>query len=143
MPDAIALGPFLVRTFAGALVIAALAALWLSGPLARRAGLDDQWPERVLLLSLIAGVLAARGAHVIAQWPAYGDRPWSLDAIERYAAEGLSPLDGFYRATFDGFDDINVPRVDLADVDFVGISVVFPSQIPEAFYLCRAIRERG
>ena len=77
MPDAIAVGPFLVRTLAAALWAAALVALWLSVPLARRAGLDGRWPERVLVLSLVSGVLAARAAHVLAQWPAYSARPWS------------------------------------------------------------------
>jgi hypothetical protein len=74
--------------------------------------------------------------------------PWGFDLLERYWSEGQSPLEPFYREVFDPPEDwarveqesLTLP---LDDVDFVGISVVFPSQIPEAFYLARFLKTRA
>jgi hypothetical protein len=79
----------------------------------------------------------------------HGVVPWSFDLLERYAGERKSPLEKFYAGVFAPADaeassDEGEPRaatIDLEDVVFVGISVVFPSQIPEAIYLCRRLRE--
>ncbi len=74
--------------------------------------------------------------------------PWSFDLLDEYARERLSPLHAFYERTFTSFEDFDwesdapPPRFDLDGIDFVGISVVFPSQIPEALYLARFLRER-
>jgi radical SAM superfamily enzyme YgiQ (UPF0313 family) len=74
--------------------------------------------------------------------------PWSFDLLEEYVEERKSPLDEFYRATFaspeewDWSEEKKAP-IDLEATGFIGVSVVFPSQIPEAFYLCRLLRERA
>jgi anaerobic magnesium-protoporphyrin IX monomethyl ester cyclase len=74
--------------------------------------------------------------------------PWSFDLLDTYWTERRSPLHGFYERTFASFEewdwesDAPAPRFDLSAIEFVGISVVFPSQIPEALYLCRFLRER-
>jgi len=74
--------------------------------------------------------------------------PWSFELLERYWSERHSPLHEFYERAFVTAEDWDweagdpPPRFDADDVDFIGISVVFPSQIPEALYLCRFLRER-
>ncbi|MCI0651218.1 MAG: hypothetical protein L0Z55_04985, partial [Planctomycetes bacterium] len=89
--------------------------------------------------------------------------PWSFAGIAAYAVEEKSPLAAFYRRVFrpaveadaedgaawvlgDGAQDERAEamlEVDLAAVDFIGISIVFPSQIPEAFALCRLLAQRA
>ncbi len=74
--------------------------------------------------------------------------PWSFDLLETYLGDALSPLDGFYRRVFDAPEDWDAVAsgalwLPLDDVEFVGISVVFPSQIPEALYLARFVKERA
>ena len=98
--------------------------------------------------------------------------PWSFDLLEEYAGvpreepEGgreattgtrgdphrarafESPLRAFYdswfasSATWD-WSSGSGPPVDVDELSFVGISVVFPSQIPEALHLARFLRERA
>lgn len=74
--------------------------------------------------------------------------PWSFDMLEAYWTERRSPLHGYYERAFPSYEDFDwesdapPPRFDPADVEFVGVSVVFPSQIPEALYLCRFLRAR-
>jgi radical SAM superfamily enzyme YgiQ (UPF0313 family) len=74
--------------------------------------------------------------------------PWSFADLARYCDEQQSPLRGLYRevfeepASWDDFESQRV-RVDLDDVDFAGVSVVFPSQIPEALFLCRLLKQRA
>jgi hypothetical protein len=74
--------------------------------------------------------------------------PWSFDLLDAYVREKRSPLDGFYRRVFDPPDDWNALAsgalwIDLEEVAFAGVSIVFPSQIPEALYLCRFLKERA
>ncbi len=74
--------------------------------------------------------------------------PWSLDLLDRYCSERRSPFAAFYErhfATADEWDWSNGsgPPADPSDAAFIGISVVFPSQIPEALYLCRFLRQRA
>ena len=57
--------------------------------------------------------------------------PWSFDLLADYVRQGRSPLAPLYRRW-----------VEDVDADFVGISVVFPCQIPEALALAHAVRER-
>ena len=70
--------------------------------------------------------------------------PWSFDLLDEHARrEG--PLDDLYRTVFEsgepsGLGDDGLPRVDLGDVGFVGLSIAFPSQIPEAWRLARRLR---
>ncbi len=57
--------------------------------------------------------------------------PWDFQMLDSYIAGRTSPLDQFYRRQL---AEVAAPR-------FVGISLTFVSQIPEAFYLCRLFRE--
>lgn len=79
---------------------------------------------------------------------AHGVVPWSFDLLEEYASRRKSPLLPFYERCITPIDDWDwsegpAPWIDLDDVAFIGISVVFPSQVPEAFALCRLLRERA
>lgn len=73
--------------------------------------------------------------------------PWSFDLLEEYAGGTKSPLRAFYARFFARAQDrdwgAGGPALDLEDVAFIGISVVFPAQIPEALHLCRFVRERA
>ena len=74
--------------------------------------------------------------------------PWSFDLLDEYASDGLSPLLDFYRRVLDppadwASLDRGGPHLALDGVDFVGISIVFPSQIPEALVLARLVKERA
>jgi anaerobic magnesium-protoporphyrin IX monomethyl ester cyclase len=70
--------------------------------------------------------------------------PWSFDLLDEHARrEG--PLDTLYERIFEsgeptGLGDDGVPRVDLSECQLVGLSVAFPSQIPEAWRLARTMR---
>lgn len=70
--------------------------------------------------------------------------PWSFDLLEAYCTERSSPLEEFYRLLFETPDWDAVATgalyLPLDEVEFVGISVVFPSQIPEALYLARLVK---
>ncbi|MGQ9589453.1 MAG: B12-binding domain-containing radical SAM protein [Planctomycetota bacterium] len=73
--------------------------------------------------------------------------PWSLDRLERYAREGRSPLESFYRRLFaegawaEAGPGGEAPASPPGGVEFVGISVVFPSQIAEAYALAGLAKE--
>lgn len=74
--------------------------------------------------------------------------PWSFDLLDAYIEEKASPLESFYRGILDppaSWDEIDSgpEPLYLDGVDFVGISIVFPSQVPEALYLASAIRDRA
>ncbi|HVR74588.1 MAG TPA: radical SAM protein [Planctomycetota bacterium] len=74
--------------------------------------------------------------------------PWSFDLLESYSSGQSSPLDAFYRKVFEppaDWDSLEegVFTVPLDGTELIGISVVFPSQIPEAFYLARFLKERA
>lgn len=58
--------------------------------------------------------------------------PWDFALLDRYIQERRSPLDAFYRRQLAGLAE--PPR-------FVGVSLTFVSQLPEAFYLCHLVRE--
>ena len=74
--------------------------------------------------------------------------PWSFELLESYCAEQASPLEALYerwlmpRAEWDWDEGAPAP-FDVDDCDFVGLSVVFPSQIPEAVYLLKKLRARN
>ena len=79
---------------------------------------------------------------------AHSVAPWSFAMLEEYADGRRSPLRTFYEHTFAGpeqwdWSQGEAPPVDLAEVDFLGISIVFPSQIPEALHLARFLRARA
>jgi anaerobic magnesium-protoporphyrin IX monomethyl ester cyclase len=78
---------------------------------------------------------------------AHGVLPWSYELLQRYAEQG-SPLADFYGEVFDGPADWadwqgSPPFASLEDVEFVGISIAFPSQVPEALHLARAVKQRA
>ncbi len=79
-----------------------------------------------------------QAAHVVV--------PWSFDLLASYA-DGRSPLLPFYERFFAPEEDWDWSRGDpppeLGELEFVGISIVFPSQIPEAFALARWLRARA
>ncbi|MBL8861927.1 MAG: radical SAM protein [Planctomycetes bacterium] len=91
-----------------------------------------------------------------AHWPfrfgfntaSHGVAPWSFDLLERYEAERRSPLVSFYEeflisaAEWD-WDRPEGPPCDVSEAAFVGISIVFPSQVPEALCLARAVKRRA
>lgn len=77
----------------------------------------------------------------------HGELPWSYERLEHYAEHG-SPLTKFYAQVFDGPEDWadysgSPPYEPLDDVEFVGISIAFPSQIAEALHLARQVRLRA
>ncbi len=78
----------------------------------------------------------------------HGVLPWSFDLLEEYREGGHSPLEAFYREVFDGPEDweagdSRAAPASLDGADFIGISIAFPSQIPEAFHLLRFLRDRA
>lgn len=78
----------------------------------------------------------------------HGVLPWSFDLLDAYVSEKRSPLAAYYDELLDGptsWDDFDETSLFLPadDVEFVGISIVFPSQIPDALAFARAIRERA
>lgn len=78
----------------------------------------------------------------------HGVAPWSFDLLARYWEERKSPLQAFYEEHFVtaaewDWDKPDGPPCDPSDAEFVGISIVFPSQVPEALYLARFLRERA
>jgi anaerobic magnesium-protoporphyrin IX monomethyl ester cyclase len=74
---------------------------------------------------------------------AHGILPWSFDLLEEYAEGGASPFDDFYGEAFEGDGAGDGPRVPLDGLEFAGISVAFPSQIPEALRIARLLRRRA
>jgi hypothetical protein len=79
---------------------------------------------------------------------AHGVVPWSFDLLEEYCEGRKSPLHAFYERWFAGpaewdWDSGTQPECDLETTGFIGVSVVFPSQIPEALYLCRFLKARA
>ena len=78
----------------------------------------------------------------------HGVLPWSFDLLEEYATGAKSPFTAFYESWFRSaaewdWDSGTMPNCDLDETAFVGISVVFPSQIPEALHLCRFLKARA
>ncbi len=59
--------------------------------------------------------------------------PWDFDLLDAYCRETQSPLDNFYRDFLAGLD--------AADLQFAGLSLTFPSQLPEVFYLARLLKK--
>jgi len=59
--------------------------------------------------------------------------PWDFDLLDAYCREGQSPLDDFYKDFLAGLD--------AAGLQFVGLSLTFPSQLPEVFYLARLLKK--
>ncbi len=77
------IGPLAIPTLALAWLLASWAGLAVGARLAARLGFDGDHFYNAGLYGAIAGLLAARLAHVVAFWPAYRSRP--LDII------GLNP----------------------------------------------------
>ncbi len=73
--------------------------------------------------------------------------PWGFDLLSEYGRSESSPFLPLYRRIFDPPEDWNTLAsnplwCDLSEVDFIGISVIFPSQFAEAFLLARFLKER-
>ncbi len=78
----------------------------------------------------------------------HGVAPWSFELLEQYFEGRKSPLHAFYEEHFASaaewdWDKAEGPPCDVTDTVFIGISVVFPSQVPEALYLARFLKERA
>ncbi len=58
---------------------------------------------------------------------------WDWPSIEAYWSQHQSPFHKFYLKKIEEFQE---------NVQFIGISLTFVSQIPETFYLCHLIREK-
>jgi len=77
MPEAFAVGGVLVRTLPAVAIIAAIVAIWTSGWLAKRGGVDGKQVRRLAEAAIWSGFLAARAAYVMANWEAYRNAPWT------------------------------------------------------------------
>jgi len=71
-------GPFSLHMYGILLVTALLAALWLTGVLARREGLDPQKVQDLGIASIIAGLLGAKLLLVIVDFDQYRASPRAL-----------------------------------------------------------------
>lgn len=71
-------GPFSLHMYGILLVTALLAALWLSGVLARKEGLDPQKVQDLGIASIIAGLLGAKLLLVIVDFDQYRASPRAL-----------------------------------------------------------------
>ncbi len=78
MPEAFALGPFLISTRIAAFIVAFLAARWIAARLARRWDLDPAWTRNTADGALVAGLAAARLAHAALYWEVYAPAPWTV-----------------------------------------------------------------
>ena len=81
MPDAVVIGPVLLRSVAVAGLAGVLVAMLVLSALARLAVVDGRWLDRLAWQALLAGVVLARAAHVAQHWPAYSDRPLTALAL--------------------------------------------------------------
>jgi len=72
------LGPFAIQTHPLALLLAGWLGLTVAGKAAKRLGLDEDHVYNAGLYALIAGVVAARFAHVIVYWQAYRTQPLEI-----------------------------------------------------------------
>jgi len=77
MPEAFAVGGVLVRTLPAAAIVAAIIAIWTSGWIAKRRGVDGKPVRRLAEAAIWCGFLAARAAYVMGNWEAYRDAPWT------------------------------------------------------------------
>ena len=77
MPDTLSIGPFSVPMMFAAVLVGVFVSLVLAALLARRADAPVGVCVRVLMLAVLAAVLGARAAHVLTNWLAYSERPYS------------------------------------------------------------------
>jgi len=74
----IQLGPLSLPTYPLALLLAGWVALEVGARVAQRLGIDGDHVYNAGLYGLVAGIVAARFAHVIAYWPAYRAQPLEI-----------------------------------------------------------------
>lgn len=79
------IGPLSLPTYPLALLSAFWIALEVSGRIARRAGLDGDHLYNAGLYGVLALIVAGRGAHVIAFWPAYRVQPGEIIGLNTQA----------------------------------------------------------
>ena len=77
MLEAFTIGPLLIATRPTAVVVALALAVWGTGYLAARAGLNESWARGVAEGTAWLGLLGARLGYVIASWSAFRAEPWT------------------------------------------------------------------
>ena len=79
------IGPLALPTYPLALLIAFWTALEISSRSARRSGLDGDHLYNAGLYGALALIVAGRGAHVVAFWPAYRVQPGEIIGLNTQA----------------------------------------------------------
>lgn len=70
---------------------------------------------------------------------AHAQQPWSIALLREYAEGEESPLADFYEELLDEGALLGDP----AEIRFAGVTIAFPSQIPEALHLASVLRRRA
>lgn len=98
-PELFQFGPLHVRSFGAAMAVAFLVGTWLGMREARRLGLDEDQFVNVILVTLIASVLGARGLYVIEHLAEFRSEWGSVFALWQ---GGLTLYGGIVTGTFAG-----------------------------------------
>lgn len=98
-PELLQFGPLHVRSFGAAMAVAFLVGTWLGVREARRLGLDEDKFVNVILVTLIASVLGARGLYVIEHLAEFRSEWGSVFALWQ---GGLTLYGGIVAGTFAG-----------------------------------------
>jgi thiol-disulfide isomerase/thioredoxin len=76
--EAFNLGPFLVPTRPLLILLCLVFAIWLTGRLARRFGLNIKQAKRTAEHTAWSGVVGARLVFALVHWSAYSSAPWAI-----------------------------------------------------------------
>lgn len=114
-PELLQLGPLHLRSFGAAMAAAFLVGTWLGLREARRLGLDEDRFVNVILVTLVAAVLGARGLYVIEHLAEFRSEWGSVFALWQ---GGLTLYGGVVAGTFAGLvaaRRLGLPRWVVAD----------------------------
>jgi phosphatidylglycerol:prolipoprotein diacylglycerol transferase len=95
--DLVELGPFTLRAFGLALVLAFAFGAWLSFRRGRSVRIPESFMNEVVQVALVAGIVGARLQYVIANWHEFAPEPWRAFAVWE---GGLTYYGGAILATF-------------------------------------------
>jgi phosphatidylglycerol:prolipoprotein diacylglycerol transferase len=98
-PELFQLGPLHLRSFGASMAVAFLVGTWLGMREARRRGLDEDRFVNVILVTLVAAVLGARGLYVIEHLAEFRSQWGSVFALWQ---GGLTLYGGIVAGTFAG-----------------------------------------